>query len=120
MTAPDAAVREVVREAATLLSPLAAVVARCRTEPDPRQDLARACGALVSAYGALRERLCALPQEPLVVRLDNMLYLQQRIVDEAAHLAFRPHGERWAKIAAAFGDGLTDSSDELLMMAARL
>jgi hypothetical protein len=120
MTAPDARLRDIVREGAALLTPMVAVVERCRTEPNPRQDLARACGALISSYGALRERLWSIPTSPLVTRVDDILYLEQRIVDEAARLAFRPHTHGWFKVAKAFGDGLTDSSDELLLLAARL
>lgn len=120
MTASDAVLRDIVREAATLLSLVVAVVERCRTEPDPRQDLARACGAVITSYGELRERLWAIPQSPLVARVDAMLYFEQRIVDEAARLAFRPHTDHWSKAAKAFGDGLTYTSDELLRLAARL
>jgi hypothetical protein len=80
MTAPDAELRDIVREAATLLPPVVAVVERCRTEPDPRQDLARACGAVISSYAALRERLRSIPTSPLVTRVDNMLYVEQRMV----------------------------------------
>lgn len=120
MTAPDARLRDIVREAAALLTPMVAVVERCRTEPNPRQDLARACGAVISSYGVLRERLWSIPTSPLVTRVDDILYVEQRIVDEAARLAFRPHTDRWFKVAKAFGDGLTDSADELLVLAARL
>jgi hypothetical protein len=120
MTAPDAGLRDIVREAATLLSPVVAVVERCRTEPNPRQDLARACGAVISSFGLLRERLWSMPASPMVTRVDTMLYVEQRIVDEAARLAFRPHTDQWSKAARAFGDGLTGSSDELLLLAARL
>ena len=111
-------IRDVVRQGATLLPQVASVVERCRTEPDPRQDLARACGTLMSQYGRLRERLAELTPTPFIEHLDCILYLQQRIVDEAAHLAFRPRSHRWARAARSFGDGLTSSADELLALAA--
>lgn len=120
MTAVDGELRDVVRQAAGLLPTLVALVERCRTEPDPRPDLACACGSLISAYGALRERLRALPPSPLADRVDTLIYTEQRIVDEAALLAFRPHTDRWHGVAKAFGDGQTASSDELLLLAARL
>ncbi|MGH8962138.1 MAG: hypothetical protein ACRDWT_13285 [Jatrophihabitantaceae bacterium] len=120
MTAADAGLRDIVREAASLLPAVVAAVERCRTEFDPRQDLARVCGALTSAFGSLRNRLEAVPSSPLVDRIDTMLYLEQRIVTEAARLAFRAHNDRWSSVARAFGDGLTESSDELLLLAARL
>jgi hypothetical protein len=111
-------IRGVVRRGATLLPQVVSVVERCRTEPDPRQDLARACGTLVSEYGQLRERLAELTLTPFIERVDCILYLQQRVVDEAAHLAFRPRSDRWARAAQSFGDGLTSSADELLALAA--
>lgn len=120
MTAADAELRDVVRAAARLLPTLVAVVERCRTEPDPGQNLARACGSLVRDYGVLRTRLEDVPGSPLVAGVDRTLYLQQRIVHEASRLAFRPRTPRWAQLARSFGDGLTDSSDELLRLAARL
>ena len=120
MVTADDLVADVVRRAATLLPVVAAVVERCRTEPDPRQDLARACGALVDEYGRLRTELAGLTPSPLVERVDQMLFLEQRIVDEAAHLAFRPRSPHWARLARSFGDGLTGSADELLALAAAL
>ena len=120
MTAVDAELREVVRRGATLLPRLVALVERCRTEPDPGRDLARACGGVISEYGALRERLWPLPTSPLLERVDVLLRFEQRILDEAVRLAYRPHTDHWPTVAKAFGDGLTDSSDELLLLAARL
>jgi hypothetical protein len=112
-------VGDVVRQAATLLPRVVAVVERCRTESDPRQDLARACGTLIDEYGRLRDRLADLTTTSLIERIDAMLYLEQRVVDEAAHLAFQPRSDRWARVARSFGDGLTSSADELLALAAR-
>jgi hypothetical protein len=111
-------IRDVVRSGATLLPQVVAVVELCRTDPNPRQDLARACGTLIGEYGQLRERLAELTCTPLIKRIDCILYLQQRVVDEAAHLAFRPRSDRWARAAQSFGDGLTSSADELLALAA--
>ncbi len=111
-------IRDVARSGATLLPQVVAVVERCRTDPDPRQDLARACGTLISEYGQLRARLAELTLTPLIERIDCILHLQQRVVDEAAHLAFRPRPDRWAQVAQSFGDGLTNSADELLALAA--
>jgi hypothetical protein len=119
MTTPDAELGAVVRRAASLLPAVARAVERCRTDPDPGQDLARACGSLVSRYGALREELSALPATALRDRVDRMLHLQQRIVAVASQLAFRPRSPRWPQLARSFGDGLTDSADELLALAAR-
>jgi hypothetical protein len=113
-------VRSIVRAAATLLPRLCAVVERCRTEDDPGCDLARACGELSSAYHRLLERTLALPTTELTERIDLLLRHELRIVREAGLLAFRPHGPRWRHLAQSFGDGQTESSDELLRLAARL
>ena len=120
MTAVDVELRTIVQQAASLLPATVAVVERCRTDPDPGQDLARRCGQLGSAFARLRDQLSFLPRSELVDRVDTMLRFEQRIVHEASRLAFRPHTERWLRVAAAFGDGLTDSADELLHLAARL
>lgn len=120
MTAEDAELRAIVRQAATLLPAVVTSVERCRTDPDPGQDLARQCGRLGSQFAALRERLWSLPRSELVERVDTMLRLEQRVVHEASRLAFRPHTDRWFRVAASFGDGLTDSADELLHLAAQL
>ena len=115
-----AELRLIVRAGATLLPQLAAAVERCRTEPDPGRDLARACGALSSAYNRLIEQLHLLPASPMTERLTLLLTHELRIVEEATLLAFRPHDHRWTALARAFGDGLTASADELLLLAARL
>lgn len=115
---PD--LREVVRQAAMLLPRLTELVRRCRTEADPGVDLARSCGALVSAWGGLRLRVQRVRQSAATAHLDELLRVQQRIVAEASQLAFREHTARWSLVAAAFGDGLTESADELLGLAAAL
>ena len=113
-------VRVVVRAAATLLPRVWMIVERCRTEPDPGRDLARTCGSLSSCYNDLLERLLLLPSTELTERVDLLLRHELRLIREASLLAFRPHGPRWKGVAAAFGDGQTECSDELLQLAARL
>jgi hypothetical protein len=120
MTAVDVELRAIVRQAASLLPALVAVVECCRTDPDPGQELARQCGELNSAFARLIDQLFLLPRSALVDRVETMLRMEQRIVHEASRLAFRPHTERWLRVAASFGDGLTDSSDELLHLAAQM
>lgn len=120
MTAADVELRAIVREAASLLPAMVAAIEHCRTDPDPGQQLARRCGELVSAFTGLRDRLYDLPPSELVDRVDAMLRFEQRIAHEASRLAFRPHTDRWLRVAASFGDGLTDSADELLQLAAQL
>ena len=120
MTATEVELRDIVRQAASLLPEMVAVVECCRTDPDPGQALARRCGELNSAFAGLCDRLFLLPSSNLVDRVDTMVRMEQRIVHEASRLAFRPHTERWFRVAASFGDGLTDSSDELLQLAAQL
>jgi hypothetical protein len=116
----DVLLPSVVRRAASLLPALVDAVERCRTDPDPGQALARACGALISAMGRLRDDLWLVPRSPRVEYVDRLLYSQQRIVEEASLLAFRPRSPNWSRVANSFGDGLTDASDELLDLAATL
>jgi hypothetical protein len=115
---PDLCV--VVRQAAMLLPRLTELVHRCRTEPDPGAELARSCGALASAWTRLSEQVQQAGPSAATLHLEQLLRVQQRITVEASQLAFREHTPRWERVAAAFGDGLTDAADELLLLAAEL
>lgn len=114
----DAELAAVIRGAATLLPRLWRAIERCRTDPDPRADLAVECGDLVRSYLALSLRLRALPATELVLRVDRLLNCQLEVANAASVLAFRVHDSRWPALAEGFGDGRGSSADDLLDLAA--
>lgn len=115
-----AEVRVLVRAAATLVPKLARCVARCTTEADPGQDLARACGAVASSYLTLQRDLERMPRSGLVDELGRLLDYQQLVLAQAASLAFRPRSTGWYRLAARFGDGWGEPAARLIELAALL
>jgi hypothetical protein len=114
----DAELAEIIRGGATLLPRLWRAIDRCRTEPDPRADLAVECGDLVRSYLQLSLRIRRLPQSELARRVDRLLNCQLEMANAASTLAFRVHDSRWQALAACFGDGRGSSADDLIDLAA--
>jgi hypothetical protein len=116
----DTELRLVVLEGASLVPRVRELVQRCTTDPDPGQDLARACGQVVSDYLDLRKRLWAMPQNAQIRRVELLLDYQQQILEQAALLAFRPRlgsGGRWAALAARFGHETDVPGEQLIQLA---
>ena len=96
------------------------LVQRCTAHPDPGQELARACGEVVSAYLDLRKRVWVMPQTPQTHHVEQLLDYQQQILEQAALLAFRPRlgsGGRWAALAARFGHETDAPGEQLIQLA---
>ena len=116
----DTELRLVVLEGASMVPQVHELVQRCTTHPDPGQELARACGEVVSAYLDLRKRVWVMPQNPLTRHVEQLLDYQQQILEQAALLAFRPRlgsSGRWAALAARFGRVSDAPGDELIQLA---
>lgn len=110
----------VVRQGAAMIDDAEVAVQRCRRDPDPDGDLARACGSLVSRYLALDRRAQALPASAATRRVHELLNFHLQIVAQASMLAFRPHDEHWAALAADFGEDLGFPAAELRRLAAEV
>ena len=116
----DTELRLIVLEGASLVPNVHELVQRCTTDPDPGQDLARACGQVVSDYLDLRKRLWAMPQNAQIRQIERLLDYQQQILEQGALLAFRPRlgsSGRWAALAARFGQVSDAPGDELIRLA---
>jgi hypothetical protein len=110
----------IVQQGAAMIDDADVAVQRCRREPDPDGDLARACGSLVSRYLALDRRVQALPASAATRRVHELLSFHLQIVAQASMLAFRPHDEHWAALAAGFGEDLGFPAAELRRLAAEV
>lgn len=115
-SASEAQLREIIREAATMVPEASSLVHRCRTERDPGQDLAVACGRVASAYFALRERVRSLTSTPQTKHVEQLLNFQQQVLEQASLLAFRPRDGHWHDLARRFGEDSSAPSDELLRL----
>jgi hypothetical protein len=115
----DRELSEVITHGAALLPWVQDMVAQCTTLPDPTGDLARTVGAVASEYLALRKRLWAMPEDPLVNEVDRLLAFHQQLLEQASMLAFRPRSASWEHRAGRFGSCHTQTSDRLLELAAR-
>jgi hypothetical protein len=111
---------EVIRAAATLVPTVVHLIDRCKTEPDPGSELARACGETVSKLCALQARLSDQTSNALVRQVDLLLGCQVRLLAEASALAFRPRGPAWDRVAARFGDSWGAASDAFIDLAAQM
>lgn len=113
----DAELTRVIYDGAALLPRAWRAIDRCRTEPDPRGDLAVECGALVNSFVRLADDAADLAPSVVRSRVIELLNCQLEIVSAAAKLAFCQHGPAWPALAARFGDGRGPLSEELLQMA---
>jgi hypothetical protein len=111
---------EIILAAAALVPAVARLIDRCRTEPDPGCELARACGEAASRLCGLQQRLAVQSRDGLVDEVDALLTYQARLVTEASALAFRPRGPAWNRLAQRFGDGWGPPADALIELAARV
>jgi hypothetical protein len=116
----DTELADIIRGGASLLPRTWRAIERCRTDPAPKGELARECGSLVREYTDLSDRARLLPRTDLADRVDRMLTCQMHTVAQASALAFRIHDSRWPSLAARFGDGQGQVSDDLLYLAAQV
>lgn len=101
----DPALADIVREGASMIDDVADAVWHCRTDTDPDSALARRCGSLVSRYLTLLRRTANRPPSPMQRQVYELLNYHMELTAQASMLAFRPHDEHWAALAAGFGDG---------------
>jgi hypothetical protein len=116
----DTELRLIVFEAASLVPLVRAVVQRCTTDPDPGQELARACHTVTQGYLELRKRIWAMPETPENHHVERLLNYQQHILEQAGLLAFRPRlggHDSWAALAQRFGHHADGPGDELIRLA---
>jgi hypothetical protein len=111
---------DVILSGAALLGQVEFLVYRCRTEPDPGGELARACGEVMSRYCELRQRLSSMPRSALATKVERLLSYELHIVEQASLLAFRPRDRHWSDLSTAFGDGTGAPADELRRLATEL
>lgn len=107
---------EIIRAAATMVPEASSLVHRCRTEEQPRQELAVACGRVAPAYFVLRERVRDLASTPQTKHAEQLLNFQQQILEQASMLAFRPRDGHWQDLARRFGEDTSAPAEELLRL----